>query len=85
MSRVFVGPTRFDGRTAAVTISVGDDKFDITMASRNPRRAPELWGDVWAPIALFPAMATGLPLELADPVSSRLAQSLPQVQAILST
>ena len=44
-----------------------------------------LFRSVWLPVALFPAMSTGLPLVLECPVSDSTRRAVGTIQAILST
>ena len=80
-----VEATQFDGRRAATSVVVGSDRFPVALAARTPLRTPAAFGDVWLPLAIFPAMRTGTPLELADPVSGRLLETVVTAQEVLAT
>lgn len=82
---VDVSATGFDSRRASVTVTMGSVSHEISLASHAPIRRPANFGDVWLPLALIPAMATGSDLRLADPVSARLLANVGTVQKILST
>jgi hypothetical protein len=75
----------FDGQTASATLHISGRAYPVAIRSRTTLRPPQALGDVWLPLALFPAMRTGAALELADPVSHQLLRSLPTIQGILST
>jgi hypothetical protein len=82
---VEVGPTRFDGHAARVTVTVDGTPREISLTSRTRLSATKYWADVWLPLALFPAMRTGQPLRLADRMSAGLALNIETLQRILST
>ncbi|WP_127793986.1 hypothetical protein [Agromyces sp. LHK192] len=76
-------PTTFDGHTAKTTLSIDGRAFDLQYRAHNKLRPPRNWGDVWLPLALFPAMRLQRRLRLGDPVSPRLSRSMKSLQGLL--
>lgn len=64
---------------------VGDETHELTFHSRVRLPRPRTFGDVWLPIALFPAMRLGVPLVVSDPISPSLLSSVVEIQDIHST
>lgn len=85
MTTVRVGRTRFDSRTAVTELTIGAERHELLFHTRQPLPRHPHFGDVWLPIALFPAMRLGLPLELADPVSTGLLRRVRDAQEILTS
>ncbi|SDH92815.1 hypothetical protein [Agrococcus jejuensis] len=85
MRGIHVGRTRFDGRRAEVDVDVAGKRMTIGMTSLTGRvRRPRAFGDVWLPLAIFPAMRLGLPITLEDPVSPVRRHGMREVQRLLA-
>lgn len=85
MGVVRVSDCTFDGHNARSTVTLGGESFRLSMTSRSRLPSPPRLGDVWLPIALFPAMLTGQTLVLEAPISDSLRRGVGTVQKILST
>lgn len=85
MRGIHVGRTRFDGRRAEVDVDVVGERMTIGMTSLTGRvRRPRAFGDVWLPLAIFPAMRLGVPVTLDDAVSPARRHGMREVQRLQS-
>lgn len=84
MSSVKVARTTFDGRSARGVMDVAGDRVEISLEANRRFRRPVAFGDVWLPLAIFPAMRLGVPVELADPVSSKRLEGVLEAQRVLA-
>jgi hypothetical protein len=68
------------------TLHWGDGKsWDLEFSFDNDMLPLTTELDPWLVVALLPAMGAGMDLELSRPVSARLLQNLPTIQAIFNT
>jgi hypothetical protein len=85
MGVVRVSDCTFDGNNASSTVTVGGESFRLSICSRSRIPSPPHLGDVWLPMALFPAMHTGQTLVLDCPISDSVRRGVGTIQKILST
>ncbi|SDH92847.1 hypothetical protein [Agrococcus jejuensis] len=86
MTTVHVGRTRVDRRSAATVVDVAGHRIPVGMRVVGDRiRPPRALGDVWLPLAIFPAMRLGLPIVLEDAVSPTRLHGIREVQRLLAT
>ena len=67
----------------AVTVHIGSHGTSEDVTFRSPVTTRD--GDLLVPLALLPAMVVGDRLRLAEPVSPRLLDAIPQVTDVLTT